>query len=82
MNVHTIKHRLMCRGSRNALQGCINDAHCMRYLLMSKMGFTDADVQMLTDDLPFPAGWPTRGNMLYQVGRSHAVLLLSSWQCH
>ena len=59
-----------CRGSRNALQGCINDAHCMRYLLMTRMGFGDEDIQMLTDDLPYPAGWPTRNNMLYQVPSS------------
>ena len=56
------------RGSPHALQGCINDAHCMRYMLMNRLGFGDADIQMLTDDLPFPAGWPTRSNMLFQVG--------------
>ena len=57
----------LCRGSPYALRGCINDVHCMRHLLITRFGFTDADIQLLTDDQAHPAGWPTRGNMLYQV---------------
>ncbi len=52
------------RGSSCALNGCINDAHCMAYLLKSKFGFQDADITLLTDDQGNPSRWPTRANML------------------
>lgn len=30
-----------CRGSSAALQGCVNDAKCMAYLLKTRFGFKD-----------------------------------------
>ena len=60
----------LCRGSPHALRGCINDVHCMRHLLITRFNFTDADIQILTDDQAHSAGWPTRGNMLYQVSEA------------
>ncbi len=53
-----------CRGSSNELKGCINDAHCMKYLLTTKLGFREADIVMLTDDQNNPQAWPTRANMV------------------
>ncbi|KAK9846629.1 hypothetical protein WJX81_007951 [Elliptochloris bilobata] len=65
------KKALICAcnyaGSHCALGGCINDAHCMAYMLKSRFGFQDADITMLTDDQGDPNRWPTRGNMLYQM---------------
>ena len=52
------------RGSANELKGCINDAHCMKYLLTTRLGFRDADIVMLTDDQNNPQAWPTRANMV------------------
>lgn len=53
-----------CRGSSAELRGCINDAHCMRYLLKTRFNFQDSDIVMLTDDAPAPQSWPTRANMV------------------
>ena len=53
-----------CRGSPNELKGCINDAHCMKYLLTTRLGFREADIVMLTDDQNNPQAWPTRANMV------------------
>jgi len=52
------------RGTHCALGGCINDAHCMAYLLTSRFGFQDADITLLSDDQGDPSRWPTRANML------------------
>ncbi len=51
------------RGSSNALNGCINDAHCMMFLLKSRFQFQDSDFRVLTDDQASPSQWPTRANM-------------------
>ena len=48
------------------LKGCINDAHCMKYLLTTRLGFREADIVMLTDDQNNPQAWPTRANMVRQ----------------
>lgn len=34
--------------SRHELKGCINDAKCMKYLLMNKFNFPEASILMLT----------------------------------
>lgn len=59
----TIKYFVCCRGSSNALNGCINDAHCMMFLLKSRFQFQDSDFRVLTDDQASPSQWPTRANM-------------------
>jgi len=56
------------RGTHCALGGCINDAHCMAYLLKSRFGFQDADITLLSDDQGDPSRWPTRANMLCAAG--------------
>ena len=65
----------ICRGSQHELKGCINDAHCMKYLLTSRLGFKDSDIVMLTDDQNNPQAWPTRGNM---VGLKLPEILISA----
>ena len=57
------RHHLLCRGTASALNGCINDAHCMMFLLKSRFQFQDADFRVLTDDQGSPACWPTKANM-------------------
>jgi hypothetical protein len=57
----------ICRGSSFALNGCINDALCVRHLLKTRFGFQDADIMLLTDDQSDPQKWPTRANMIYQM---------------
>ena len=57
-----------CRGAPFALNGCINDALCLKHLLVKRsFGFRDEDIMLLTDDQPNPDRWPTRANMLYQM---------------
>lgn len=57
------------RGSPSELGGCINDAKCMRYLLISKFGFRSEDITMLTDDQSHPGAWPTKQNMIANMQR-------------
>ncbi|KAK9803281.1 hypothetical protein WJX72_006942 [[Myrmecia] bisecta] len=61
------KRALLCacnyKGTASALNGCINDAHCLKYLLKTKFGFREEDIVMLTDDLRDPNMWPTRQGM-------------------
>eukprot|EP00884_Botryococcus_braunii_P000501 jgi/Botrbrau1/10451/Bobra.0133s0058.1 len=65
------KRALLCgcnyAGAPHALRGCVNDVHCMAYLLKTKFGFLEPDIVILTDDQPVPQLWPTRMNMLYQI---------------
>jgi hypothetical protein len=37
-------------GTPYELQGCINDVHAMRAVLLDRFGFTPGDVTVLTDD--------------------------------
>lgn len=57
-------------GTRAALQGCVNDAHCLRHLLVSRLGFSPESITLLTDDAPDPRAWPTRSNVLWH---AHAL---------
>lgn len=43
------------RYSRHELKGCINDAKCMRYLLINKFNFPESSVLMLTGNTMFDA---------------------------
>ena len=56
-----------CRGSPSQLQGCINDAHCMRHLLCTRFAFPPQAITMLTDDASWPGAWPTRAKMLWHM---------------
>ncbi|KAJ3260850.1 Ca(2+)-dependent cysteine protease [Boothiomyces macroporosus] len=53
-------------GTKNQLQGCINDVYTMRDFLSRYWGFSSnpADMVILTDDNPNPMFRPTRQNML------------------
>ena len=52
-----------CRGTGSALNGCINDAQCMMFLLKSRFQFQDSDFRVLTDDQNSSSQWPTRANI-------------------
>lgn len=51
-NAHGRKRAVICgisyKNSRHELKGCINDAKCMRYLLVNKFGFPEDSILMLT----------------------------------
>lgn len=46
--------------------GCINDAKCLKYLLINQLGFKEQDIRILTDDQA-PGFWPTRRNIWEQI---------------
>lgn len=43
------------RYSRHELKGCINDAKCMRYLLVNRFNFPEASIIMLTGNFLSPS---------------------------
>ena len=53
--VHGRKRAVICgisyRNSRHELKGCINDAKCMKYLLVNKFNFPESSILMLTGTL-------------------------------
>lgn len=49
--------------SRHELKGCINDAKCMKYLLMNKFQFPESSILMLTEEETDPYRIPTLQNM-------------------
>ncbi|OIW07621.1 hypothetical protein TanjilG_16602 [Lupinus angustifolius] len=52
------------RFSRHELKGCINDAKCMRYLLINKFNFPEASIIMLTEEEdPHGPKFPTKNNI-------------------
>ncbi|PRT56019.1 Metacaspase-1 [Wickerhamiella sorbophila] len=51
-------------GSRNQLNGCVNDAHAMASFLSNDHGYRQEDMVVLTDDQRNPRSVPTRQNML------------------
>ncbi|KAE8668266.1 hypothetical protein F3Y22_tig00112343pilonHSYRG00045 [Hibiscus syriacus] len=67
VSVHGRKRALICGlnyvGKYYSLKGSINDAKCMRYLLVEKLGFPLDSVLMLTDDQQDPLLKPTKRNM-------------------
>jgi len=56
LNVHGRKKAVIVgisyKFSRHELKGCINDAKCMRYLLINKYNFPESSIIMLTGKLP------------------------------
>ncbi|GAV71511.1 Peptidase_C14 domain-containing protein/zf-LSD1 domain-containing protein [Cephalotus follicularis] len=66
-NAHGRKKAVICgisyRYSRHELKGCINDAKCMRYLLINKFQFPEASILMLTEEETDPYRLPTKQNM-------------------
>ncbi|XP_030962265.1 metacaspase-1-like [Quercus lobata] len=51
------------RYSRHELKGCINDAKCMKYLLINKFQFPPESILMLTEEETDPYRIPTKYNM-------------------
>ncbi|KAG5627119.1 hypothetical protein H5410_012337 [Solanum commersonii] len=49
--------------SRHELKGCLNDAKCMKYLLINKFHFPEASILMLTEEETDPYRTPTKQNM-------------------
>ncbi|KAL3651174.1 Metacaspase-1 [Castilleja foliolosa] len=51
------------RYSRHELKGCINDAKCMRHLLINKFRFPESSILMLTEEETDPYRIPNKQNM-------------------
>ncbi|KAJ3680490.1 hypothetical protein LUZ60_016768 [Juncus effusus] len=51
------------RNSRHELKGCLNDAKCMKYMLINKFHFPEASIIMLTEEERDPYKIPTKANM-------------------
>ncbi|WCJ36391.1 metacaspase 1 [Euphorbia peplus] len=49
--------------TKNELKGCINDAKCMKYLLINKFKFPESSILMLTEEESDPYKRPTKHNM-------------------
>ncbi|KAJ7961877.1 metacaspase 1 [Quillaja saponaria] len=66
-NPHGRKKAVICgisyRYSRNELKGCINDANCMRYLLINKFKFPESSILTLTEEQTDPYRIPTKHNI-------------------
>ncbi|PIM99466.1 Metacaspase involved in regulation of apoptosis [Handroanthus impetiginosus] len=51
------------RNSRYQLKGCINDAKCMKYLLINRYKFPESSILMLTEEETDPCRIPTKHNI-------------------
>ncbi|XP_009118546.2 metacaspase-1, partial [Brassica rapa] len=64
---HGRKRAVICgisyRFSRHELKGCINDAKCMRHLLINKFKFAPDSILMLTEEETDPYRIPNKQNM-------------------
>nr|AXQ06489.1 metacaspase [Vriesea carinata] len=64
---HGRKRAVICgisyRYSRHELKGCINDAKCMRFLLINRFHFPDSSIIMLTEEETDPYKIPTKQNI-------------------
>ncbi|URD90191.1 Caspase domain [Musa troglodytarum] len=64
---HGRKRAVICgisyRFSRHELKGCINDAKCMRYLLINRFDFPESSIIMLTEEETDPYKIPTKHNI-------------------
>ncbi|GMN41087.1 hypothetical protein TIFTF001_010305 [Ficus carica] len=66
-SAHGQKRAVICgvsyKNTRRELKGCINDAKCMKYLLINKFKFPESSVLMLTEEETDPYRRPTKHNM-------------------
>ncbi|XP_057971733.1 metacaspase-1-like isoform X1 [Malania oleifera] len=64
---HGRKRAVICgvsyRNTRHELKGCINDAKCMKYLLVNRFKFPESSILMLTEEEIDPYRRPTKHNM-------------------
>ncbi|XP_011076545.1 metacaspase-1 [Sesamum indicum] len=49
--------------SRHELKGCINDAKCMKYMLLNRFKFPESSILMLTEEETDPYRIPTKHNI-------------------
>ncbi|KAK4267992.1 hypothetical protein QN277_024701 [Acacia crassicarpa] len=54
---------ILYRDSRYELKGCINNAKCMRHLLINRFNFPESSILMLTEEETDPYRIPTKYNM-------------------
>ncbi|KAI4324887.1 hypothetical protein MLD38_030331 [Melastoma candidum] len=66
-SAHGSKRALICgisyRNTPNELKGCINDARCMKYLLVNRFRFPESSILMLSEEEADPLRHPTKHNM-------------------
>ncbi|KAF3433219.1 hypothetical protein FNV43_RR24321 [Rhamnella rubrinervis] len=66
-SVHGRKRAVICgvsyKNTRHELKGCVNDAKCMKYLLVNKFSFPESSILMLTEEETDPYRRPTKHNM-------------------
>ncbi|XP_031482599.1 metacaspase-1-like [Nymphaea colorata] len=66
-SAHGRKKAVICgisyRYSRHELKGCINDAKCMKYLLINRFHFPESSIIMLTEEETDPFKRPTKHNI-------------------
>eukprot|EP00245_Coleochaete_scutata_P005213 TRINITY_DN1858_c1_g1_i2.p1 TRINITY_DN1858_c1_g1~~TRINITY_DN1858_c1_g1_i2.p1 ORF type:complete len:398 (+),score=57.02 TRINITY_DN1858_c1_g1_i2:167-1360(+) len=55
------------RNTDHMLKGCINDVKCMKHLLVTKFGFQEPNIIMLTEDEWDPTRTPTRHNIFMAI---------------
>ncbi|KAF9671809.1 hypothetical protein SADUNF_Sadunf12G0087200 [Salix dunnii] len=65
--VHGPKRAVICavsyKNTEYELKGCINDAMCMKYLLVNRFSFPESSIIMLTEEETDPCKRPTKSNM-------------------
>uniref|UniRef100_A0A7N1A9K7 Metacaspase n=1 Tax=Kalanchoe fedtschenkoi TaxID=63787 RepID=A0A7N1A9K7_KALFE len=67
LQVHGPKRAVICavsyKKTKNELKGCVNDANCMKFLLINRFSFPEASVLMLNEDETDPYKIPTKENI-------------------
>ncbi|CAA7038961.1 unnamed protein product [Microthlaspi erraticum] len=51
------------KNTKDELKGCINDANCMKFMLMKRFHFPESCILMLTEEEKDPSRWPTKNNI-------------------
>ncbi|CAN8325860.1 unnamed protein product [Cochlearia groenlandica] len=51
------------KNTKSELKGCINDANCMKFMLMKRFHFPESCILMLTEEETDPLRLPTRNNI-------------------
>lgn len=51
------------KNTRHELKGCINDARCMKYMLVNRFKFPESSILMLTEEETDPLRRPTKHNI-------------------
>uniref|UniRef100_A0A1J3F859 Metacaspase-2 n=1 Tax=Noccaea caerulescens TaxID=107243 RepID=A0A1J3F859_NOCCA len=51
------------KNTKDELKGCINDANCMKFMLMKRFHFPESCILMLTEEETDPSRLPTKNNI-------------------